>query len=334
MELLELLLNEMPDGPRTRVLNDLALPLSKACEPSINFSKEECINCEPSIYSLSIDSTTDKMIRLLIDKYPTATIVLFDLNQSALHIMLEHRPNLELTKYFVETSKSARHSAEDHDKVIHGSLLKHGNEDEQLPIHTAIEYYAPCDVIQYLIEEFPGGLREKMYNGDLPLHCAVRFGCTSDVLDLLLCEKNGFPAAVAAENNDGFTPLQLLFDDPEIWNPDHFIPQINCEAATKKRIISYYKQGENCQIQPDNLVPAYRFLRSMIAAYYKHVTQTLNQQAALAKIQSLLQKDNKKLLKSIRKLGKKINQVEQAEKYIKQLMDKGCTSSFLETLVI
>jgi len=72
----------------------------------------------------------------------------------------------------------------------------------------------------------------------------------------------------------------------------------------------------------------------MIAAYYKHVTQTLNQQAALAKIQSLLQKDNKKLLKSIRKLGKKINQVEQAEKYIKQLMDKGCTSSFLETLVI
>lgn len=68
--------------------------------------------------------------------------------------MLEHWPNFELTKFFVATSKSARHSVEDHDKVIHGSLLKHGNKAENLPIHTAIECYAPCDVIQYIIEDF------------------------------------------------------------------------------------------------------------------------------------------------------------------------------------
>ena len=327
MELLELLLNEMPDGPRTSVLNgDLALPLSMACEPSINISREGCINCEPGLYSLSIDSATDKMIRLLIENYPTATIVLYAMNKSALHIMLEHRPNLALTEYFVETSKTARHSVEDQDRVIHGSLLKHGNEDEQLPIHTAIEYYAPCNVIQYLMNEFPGGLKEKMYNGDLPLHCAARFGCTTDVLDSLLCEKNGFPAAIAAVNNEGFTPLELLCCNPEVWNPDHFIPQINCEAATKKRIISYYKQVNDYQIQPDNLVPAYKFLRSMIAAFCKHLTETLNQKAASAKIQSLL----KKLLKTIRKLDKKIKQVELAEKFIKQLLiDKGFTGSFL-----
>jgi hypothetical protein len=323
MELLELLFNELPEGPRTRVLNDLALPLSLACEPSIIFSKEECINCEPSIYSLSIDSTTDKMIRLLIDKYPTATIVSYDLNQSALHIMLEHRPNLELTKCFFETSKAARHSAEDHDKVIHGSLLKHGNEDEQLPIHTAIEYYAPCNVIQYLIDEFPGGLREKMYNGDYPLHCAVRFGCSSDVLDSLLSEKIGFPAAVAAVNNEGSTPLQLLFDDPELWNRDHFVPLIKCEAATKKRIISYYKENACYQVQPDNIVSPYRFLISMVRAYYKHLLDTLNEEDALATIQSFLRKDNQRLLKSIRKLGKKLRQAQDAEKYINLLMDEG-----------
>jgi hypothetical protein len=109
--------------------------------------------------------------------------------------------------------------------VIHGSLLEHGNVDEQLPIHTAIEYYAPGDVIQYLIEEFPGGLKEKMYNGDLPLHCAACFGCSSDVLDSLLCEKKGFSAAVAVENSNGFTPLQLLLDNQELWNPDYFVPQ-------------------------------------------------------------------------------------------------------------
>ena len=321
MELLELLLNELPEGPRTRVLNDFALPLSLACEPSINFSKEECINCEPSIYSLSIDSTTDTMIRLLIDKYPTATIVLFGLNQSALHIMLEHRPNLELTKYFVETSKSARHSAEDRDKVIHGSLLEHGNKDEQLPIHTAIEYYAPCDVIQYLIDEFPGGLKEKMYNGDLPLHCAARFGCRSDVLDSLLCEKKGFSAAVAVENSNGFTPLQLLLDNQELWNPDYFVPQIKCEAATKKRIISYYKERACYQIKPNNIVSAYRFLRRMIEAYYKHLIPTLKQEGASAMIQSFLR--DQQLLKSIQKLGQTMRQVQEAKEYIKQLMDKG-----------
>lgn len=291
MELLKLLLDELPEGPRVKVINSrsgLALPLSLACEPSVNvFREEECLNCDPGIYSLSIDSTADKMIRLLIDKYPTATIVLFDRKKSALQIMLEHRPNLELTKFVLETSKTARHSVVDHDKVIHGSVLKHRNDDEELPIHTAIKYHAPCDVIQYLIKEFPGGLNEMIDNGDLPLHCAARYGCTAVVLDSLL---NGFPAAVAAKNNDGKTPLHLLLDDQELWSRNFFVPKIKCEAATKERIISYYKESTCHQVKPNSVVLASTFLKKMIWGYYKHLLFTKENDAeAVTMIKTFLQ---------------------------------------------
>jgi hypothetical protein len=297
------------------------LPLSLACQPCIKFSRE----CPD--YSLSISDIDNHIIRLLARTYPTATKVKYnEEGKSVLHYLLEHRPSLGLVKFIVEISKTAKHASEDNEAVIDGSILQHCDKDKQLPIHTAIQYYAPFDVVKYLIQEFPSGIYEQMCGGDLPLHCAANWGCFEDVLTLL---PEGYPGAVVERNLEGSTPIELVILNYELWIPSFDIPKVACDAKTKALIITC-ANGE--QIAPENLMPPFRMLINMVEAYGKFQRrQSSMHDNGMGKIQAILKANGRELWKNVQLARESLcgsekssRKLDHAEAYLRYIIDEGC----------
>jgi hypothetical protein len=278
LKLLKYLLKYYPEGAWTLQLTS-DLPLSLACNPSLNLDSLG--------YSLSINDIDEKVIRILTVKYPTATKVMYEGKRSILHILLEHRPSIELVKFIVETSESAEYAEEDIGAVIQGSILEHFDSEKQLPLHTAIQYYAPCDVIKYLIERFPLGTREQMVWGYLPLHCAARWGCSELVMDALL---ESFPEAVVRKDAKKLTPFELILSHEEIWVPNFDIPDVSCYDERRLRIISRKTDTRSeAQIPPRRLMPPFLMLTNMIEAYLKFEgEQKCKSKKSSCKLQAIL----------------------------------------------
>ena len=81
----------------------------------------------------------------------------------------------------------------------------------QLPIHAAVIFKAPMQVVELLIQRYPRGLRCKDDQEKLPLHLAFKFGSKPEII-LLLLEK--FPQAMNHKDGKGREPLDLaLLED-------------------------------------------------------------------------------------------------------------------------
>jgi hypothetical protein len=288
LKLLKYLLKHYPEGACTlQVTSDL--PLSLACNPSLNFDSLG--------YSLSINYIDETVIRTLTDAYPTATKVMYEGERSILHILLEHRPSVELVKFIVETSESAAYAEEDSGAVIQGSILEHFDSEEQLPLHTAIQYYASCDVIKYLIEKFPLGTREEMVWGYLPLHCAARWGCSESVMDALL---ESFPEAVVRKDEMKLAPFELILSHEEMWIPNFDIPEVSCDDERRSRIISRKTETRSeAQIPPRRLMPPFQMLTKMIEAYLKFEGQQCKSKKTSSKLQAILKTATGKIRQKI-----------------------------------
>lgn len=76
----------------------------------------------------------------------------------------------------------------------------------QLPLHAAITFQAPFDLITKLIEIYPESIRCADDQDMLPLHYAFRFGSEDNVLAHLLEE---FPHAIKKEALRGRLPLDM-----------------------------------------------------------------------------------------------------------------------------
>jgi hypothetical protein len=333
LKLLKLLLSEYPEGAMTRAwlcqpqaneprsVGTTDLPLSLACQPCIKFSGE----CPD--YSLSISDADNHIIRLLARTYPAATKVKYnETGRSVLHYLLEHRPSLGLVRFIVEISKTAEHASDDNEAVFDGSILQHCDKDKQLPIHTAIQYYAPCDVVKYLIQEFPPGLYAQMCGGDLPLHCAANWGCLEDVLTLLL---EGYPGAVVERNLEGSTPVELVILNNELWIPSFDIPEVACDDKTKELNITC---ANGQQIPPENLMPPFRMLINMVEAYDKFQRRKSSQHDKGIKIiQAILKANSRELWKNVQLIRdmlcrseKSSRKLDHAEAYLRYIIDEGC----------
>lgn len=95
------------------------------------------------------------------------------------------------------------------DQVETWIVCKHdngGHNWRQLPIHAAVCYGAPVETLKELIDVYPAGLCcAAMPDGNLPLHLAVKFNRTTDVLRLLM---KSYPHAYNAKNFLGEAPVK------------------------------------------------------------------------------------------------------------------------------
>jgi hypothetical protein len=75
-----------------------------------------------------------------------------------------------------------------------------------LPVHAAIIFKAPENVIETLLAAYPKGAQSKDDQGMLPLHLAFRHGSTEGTVNLLLV---AFPQSVNCKDRKGRIPLVL-----------------------------------------------------------------------------------------------------------------------------
>lgn len=75
-----------------------------------------------------------------------------------------------------------------------------------LPIHAAIVFKAPEDVIETLLAAYPKGAQAKDDQGMLPLHLAFRNGSSEEIVNFLLLT---FPQSIDVKDRKGRTPLVL-----------------------------------------------------------------------------------------------------------------------------
>jgi len=75
-----------------------------------------------------------------------------------------------------------------------------------LPLHAAIVFKAPEEVIRTILGAFPEGSEEKDDQGMLPLHLAFRNSATEEVVHLLLL---AFPQSINSPDRKGRIPLTL-----------------------------------------------------------------------------------------------------------------------------
>ena len=76
-----------------------------------------------------------------------------------------------------------------------------------LPLHVAVQYHAPHEVVVRLLQAFPAGALARDAFGMLPLHCAMGARASVKVIRELLAVH---PAAVTTEDANGVTPLEML----------------------------------------------------------------------------------------------------------------------------
>ena len=75
-----------------------------------------------------------------------------------------------------------------------------------LPLHAAIVFKAPEDVIEALLNSFPNAAKAKDDQGMLPLHLAFRNGASAEIVNMLLL---AFPDSVEIPDRKGRVPLTL-----------------------------------------------------------------------------------------------------------------------------
>jgi ankyrin repeat protein len=103
-----------------------------------------------------------------------------------LHLAAEH--NIDAVKLLLE----------------HGADMKKKDRCSNTLFHLAARA-RKTDVVRFLVERWPDGMREKIIGGDTPLHTAAKAG----MADMVKCMVKRWPDGMREKNNSGSTPLHL-----------------------------------------------------------------------------------------------------------------------------
>lgn len=111
-----------------------------------------------------------------------------------------------------------------------------------LPIHAAIIFKAPENVVETLLAAYPKGAQSKDDQGMLPLHLAFRHGSSEGTVNLLLV---AFPQSVNVQDRKGRIPL-VLAQASASPNRDAFVRALergptyyaNAAAATERAAVT------------------------------------------------------------------------------------------------
>lgn len=123
-----------------------------------------------------------------------------------------------------------------------------------LPLHAAIVFKAPEDVVEALLTAYPKGAEEKDDQEMLPLHLAFRNGASEEIVNLLLV---AFPASVDCPDRKGRVPLTLAknSDSP---NRESYIAAlekgashyyVNAVALARERVLAEQKEVYDAKLE-------------------------------------------------------------------------------------
>jgi len=171
----------------------------------------------------------------------------FDKNPTVLYALVQKKLWKETIARAKSNAKEARAfiSRREKDGRIRWRLL---------PLHAAIVFKAPEEVIEALVTAFPKAAKEKDDQGMMPLHLAFRNGATEGVVNLLLV---AFPESVDSPDRKGRVPLTLAkaaaSPNREIYTkalekgPSHYaVAAIGC---ARERIIAERKEIFEAQLK-------------------------------------------------------------------------------------
>lgn len=116
---------------------------------------------------------------------------------------------------------------------------------QSLPIHAAIMYKAPFNLISKLLEAYPEGVRCKDLDGNLPLHLSFKHESPDSVVVLLL---KSFPEAVGIKNKSGHQPVDYASADSGAII-QLCIEQTNKAAKREEARLSHALQSEKTRLQ-------------------------------------------------------------------------------------
>jgi hypothetical protein len=296
VDFIDKILSAYPDGARTLTKSfsedmfegEFALDLAcKASHKDLSATKR---------VSIARGSTEEKVIRLLMQKYPWALRYQTGEEKGTwLLRMMEHRPYVGLVKDMVEKFDALASLSVSDTRTIQERIFEVADEEEgNLPIHLAVEYYSEPEVITYLIKSFPASVKiARACDGNLPLHSAARYKCFDETRQLLL---QLFPQAVSIENVAQMTPLHQLFlvDKKDVTNGrdlwDHSYSE-DVVGGSRTEVLS--TDGDARSIFPrSGTISRYPMLTSMIEEYcrFLEIEKKMKQKAAVATIRKLLKK--------------------------------------------
>mmetsp|Transcript_14207 Transcript_14207/g.18943 ORF Transcript_14207/g.18943 Transcript_14207/m.18943 type:complete len:471 (+) Transcript_14207:23-1435(+) len=210
------------------------LPLTLACSPKDRDWKG---------MDVLAGSDLEKTIILLMRKCPRAISKKSKEGGTPFHMLLEHKPQLPLVSEMIHLADgliAKRDKSQGKQR-----LLDIKDCEGQLPLHIAIAYRAPTDVIMKIFTTKSDAVVVRMHHGYLPLHFAAKFGCAYPVLDRLL-ESNILAVKEKTANDyGGETPLHLVFADdaPEKWlgsKEDVSDNYLSPEQVVRKIVFHYY----------------------------------------------------------------------------------------------
>jgi hypothetical protein len=123
----------------------------------------------------------------------------FDKNPTELYLMIQR-------KQWIETVERAQNAHDEARIWISRKETDGSVRWRLLPIHAAIVFKAPEDVVEALLAAYPNGAQSKDDQGMLPLHLAFRNGSTEGIVNLLLV---AYPRSINVKDRKGRIPLVL-----------------------------------------------------------------------------------------------------------------------------
>jgi len=143
------------------------------------------------------------------DADPVMAEVDYDHNATDLYKYIEGRQWTEAARFIEDNSENGRAERASATWVIRKE--KNGKlRWRLLPLHGAIMFGAPINVVEMLLETFPHGARCKDDQGMLPLHLAFR----NDASDEIVTEiANAYPQAIGVKDRKGRLPLACALSD-------------------------------------------------------------------------------------------------------------------------
>lgn len=176
----------------------------------------------------------------------------------------------------------------------------------RLPIHEACRRQAPVDLLHHLLRIHPTSASALTQFNEMPLHCAIGCGASSEVVHLLMTWN---PYAVVHADNGGRVPTEILRARGHMKDDDEVILYSleSCTELVKKERLTHETEKKSMKAQHEEELQSMN-LKSMRDLKFKDdVINSLNKKFKRSKDQT------KKLLSTMKVFETKIKEVSNTE---------------------
>lgn len=172
----------------------------------------------------------------------------YDLNPSVLYQAIEAKQWAYAAKFFGKADGAVQAATWVTRKEKNGKLRW-----RLLPIHAAIIFGSPLQLIELLLQSYPAGAQQKDDQGMLPIHLAFRNDAEWDVLEELL---TAFPQGVTVRDRKGRTPIQ-------------------CATSKRASVMDLYAQVTISSERQRNVADSHSAIDARVAALQESHANTL-----------------------------------------------------------